>query len=80
MNIEEQNNEIITQLVTLNTSIKEQNTKMHILGTGVLNGIGFFIGSAILATIALGIFGPLVGKISWVKDNFSRGTTILQAR
>lgn len=80
MNIEEQNSEIITQLVALNTSIKEQNSRMHILGTGVIYGIGFFIGSAILATIALGIFGPMVGKISWVNDNFTRGTTILQAR
>lgn len=80
MNIEEQNEEIITQLKTLNSSIHRQNTKVHILSTGIIYGIGFFIGSAILATIALGILGPIIGKISWVGDNFEKGALILQPR
>ena len=64
MNIEEQNDEIIKQLVTLNSSIQKQNSRSYSFGTGVIYGIGFFIGSAIIATIALGILGPILGKIS----------------
>lgn len=80
MNIEEQNDEIIKQLITLNASIHRQNTKVHILSTGIIYGIGFFIGSAIIAAIALGILGPIIGKISWVGENFEKGTSILQPR
>ena len=79
MNIEEQNEEIIRQLKILNSSIKKQNSVMRTVGNGVIYGIGFFIGSAIIATIALGILGPIFGKIAWVGDNFEKGTSILQA-
>lgn len=80
MNIEEQNKKIIEQLEILNSGIKRQNSIRHIVTTGVIYGIGFFIGSAIIATIALGILGPIFGKISWVEENFERGTEILQSR
>jgi hypothetical protein len=80
MNIEEQNDEIIAQLKMLNSSIHKQNSKVHILSTGVIYGVGFFIGSAIIATIALGILGPIIGKISWVGENFEKGSSILQPR
>ena len=80
MHIEEQNEQIIEQLLILNTSIAKQNSKLHIIGTGIIYGIGFFIGSAILATIALGILGPILGKFSWVTDSFTKGTQILQTR
>lgn len=80
MHAEEQNEEIIQQLVILNVSIHKQNSKFHIMGNGVIHGIGFFIGSAIIATIALGVLGPIFGKISWVGDNFEKGTSILKAQ
>jgi hypothetical protein len=78
MNIEEQNDEIIKELKILNSSIHKQNSKMHIINTGVIYGVGFFIGSAIIATIALGFLGPIAGKISWVKEYFEIGTSILK--
>ena len=78
MTIEEQNTEIIAQLEILNASIKKQSSKIHIISTGVIYGIGFFIGSAIIATIALGILGPIFGKIAWVGDNFEKGTSMLK--
>lgn len=79
MNIEEQNNEIIAQLVTLNTSIKKNSSKVHVFGTGIVYGLGFFIGSAIIATITLGILGPIFGKIDWVGESFEKGTVLLQS-
>ncbi len=80
MNIEEQNAKIIEQLEILNSGIKRQNSIKHIVLTGIIYGVGFFIGSAIIATIALGFLGPIFGKISWVGENFERGASILQSR
>ncbi len=80
MNIEEQNEQIIKQLIVLNGSIRKQSSVMYNIRIGMIYGIGFFIGSAIIATIALGIFGPMLGKVSWIGDNFSKGNSILQAR
>ncbi len=78
MNEEEQNNDILKELKKLNSSIHKQNSKGHIFSSGIIHGLGFFIGSAILATIALGILGPIVGKISWVKEYFDKGVSIVQ--
>ena len=80
MNIEDQNDKIIKQLEILNAGIGRQNSTKHVIITGIIYGIGFFIGSAVLATLALGILGPIFGKISWVGENFDRGTSILQSR
>lgn len=80
MNIEDQNEKIIKQLEILNSSIERQNSIKHITTTGIIYGIAFFVGSAIIATIVLGILGPTVGKISWIGENFERGASILQSR
>lgn len=80
MNSEDQNNKIIKQLEILNSSMEHRNTIRYTITTGIIYGIGFFIGSAILATIALGILGPMVGKMSWIGENFERGASILQPR
>lgn len=77
MDTDEQRDRIIQQLESLNVKLARQLSLKQILVTGIIYGIGFFVGSAILATLALGIFGPIVGKISWVQDNFNRGSTIL---
>lgn len=57
---------------------KEKDTLWHTLLRGVVYGIGFFIGSAIVATILLGVVGPYFIDIPWVHDNFIRGTSILR--
>ncbi len=78
MDLENQRDKIIEQLEVLNIKIDLQNSIRHILKTGIIYGIGFFIGSAILATIALGVLGPLFGKIEWIRNNFEKGTSILR--
>lgn len=78
MEINEQRDKIIVQLELLNEKMTEQNSAKHFLVKGIIYGIGFFIGSAILATIALGILGPWFGKIGWVKDNYERGTSLVK--
>lgn len=78
MELENQRDKIIEQLEELNIKIEQQSTIKYLLTTGIIYGIGFFIGSAILATIVLGILGPIFGKIEWVKTNYEAGTSILK--
>lgn len=78
MEIENQRDKIIEQLEALNVKLAKQISIKNILFTGVIYGIGFFIGSAIIATIVLGMLGPMFGKIEWVKTNYETGTSILK--
>ena len=75
---EKQHNEVVRQLEELNLKVAEQNTIKRIFFTGIIYGVGFFIGSAILATIAFGVLSQLFGKIEWVHDNFERGTSLVK--
>ena len=71
--LEKQRSEIIEQLEIANRHLAKQNSLRQIFFVGIINGIGFFIGSAILATIVLGIFGPYVAHIPWVHDIYKAG-------
>ncbi len=75
MEIEEQRDKIIEQLEKLNGAMTKQNSVKHIFMTGIIYGIGLFIGSAVIATIAFGVLSPWVGKIDWVRDNYERGSS-----
>ncbi len=76
MEIEEQRDRIIEQLEMLNEKMDKQNSIKHIFTTGIIYGLGLFIGSAIIATIAFGILSPWVGQIDWIRDNFERGASL----
>lgn len=78
MELDNQRDKIIEQLEALNVKLAKQISIKNILFTGVIYGIGFFIGSAIIATIVLGMLGPVFGKIEWVKTNYETGTSILK--
>ena len=58
-----QNKQLISILEELSGRLQRQNSYTRVFLTGVLYGIGFFIGSAIIATIAIGLIRPWVGKI-----------------
>lgn len=45
---------------------------------GIVYGVGFFVGSAVIATIAFGILGPWVGQIPWVRNAFETGVSLLR--
>ena len=78
MELENQRDKIIEQLEALNAKLAKQISIKNVLFNGVIYGIGFFIGSAIIATIVLGVLGPVFGKIEWVKTNYETGTSILK--
>ncbi len=69
---------IIESLERLNTSIAKQNSIGHIFMIGIIYGVGFVVGSAIIATIALGIVGPIFGQIPWVHSTFQAGVSIIR--
>lgn len=75
-NIEDAQSKIIHQLEMVNEKLTKQNSIKHIFITGIVYGVGFFIGSAILATIALGILGPWLGKIEWVRETYETGASL----
>ncbi len=75
--IDETREKIIEQLELLNAKMERQHSFKHILATGIIYGIGFFIGSAILATITLGILSPWLAEIDWLRNIFERGASIV---
>ncbi len=56
----EQHQQIIDQLQGLNDKIARQNDWVHIFATALVYGVGFVIGSTILATIILGFALPAI--------------------
>ncbi|MDO8514161.1 MAG: hypothetical protein Q7S50_01295 [bacterium] len=68
---------IIEHLDLLNRQMAWQNSFWRMLAIGIVYGIGFFVGSAIIATIALGILGPWFAQIPWVRSAFETGISFL---
>lgn len=77
MALEDQRDTIIEQLEVLNKKVARQNSIGFIFMTGVIYGIGFVVGSAILATIALGILLPYTSNVPWIQSTFERGAAIM---
>lgn len=74
----EEHQEIVDHLVEINTQLARQNSLRRMFSIGIVYGIGFFLGSAIIATIALGIFGPWFAQIPWVRDAFVTGAAFVR--
>ena len=70
---------ILEQMEILTTDAVRRNSVKHFFFTGFIYGVGFFIGSAILATIVLGILSPWIAEIDWVRDNYERGESLKEA-
>ncbi len=74
----EKESEVIAHLETLNKQIALQNSLPRMFVVGIIYGVGFFVGSAVIATIAFGILGPIFGRIAWVHDAFVQGVNLLR--
>ncbi|OGG48488.1 hypothetical protein A3G63_01485 [Candidatus Kaiserbacteria bacterium RIFCSPLOWO2_12_FULL_52_8] len=68
---------IVELLEELNRQVAKQNSLGRMFWIGIIYGIGFFVGSAIIATIALGVFGPWFAEISWIRGAFETGASLL---
>lgn len=76
--LEDQRDKIIEHLEVLNKQVARQNSLLRMLIVGVVYGVGFFIGSAIVATIAFGILGPWFAQIDWIRNAFQTGLLLLR--
>ena len=65
-------------LERLSRQIEKQNSFWHMFIAGVIYGVGFFVGSAIIATIAFGLFGPWFGQFAWIRSAFETGVSLLR--
>jgi hypothetical protein len=75
---QDQMQKLIEHLDALNARLARQYSFRHMFASGVLYGIGFVVGSAIIATILLGIFGPYFAQIPWVRAAYEAGTQLMQ--
>lgn len=73
---EENEHEIKSLLEKINQELVLQNSFRRMFFIGVVYGIGFFAGSAVIATIALGYFGPWFAQIPWIRDAFVTGASL----
>lgn len=76
--LKDQHDKIIEHLDRLNTTVARQNSLSRMFFVGIMYGIGFFVGSAVIATIALGIFGPMFADIGWVRSAFETGISLVR--
>ena len=76
--MDEHGERIVEHLDMLNRKIAKQHSFFRIFLVGITYGIGFFLGSAIIATIALGVFGPWFADIPWIRNSFEAGAALLR--
>jgi hypothetical protein len=70
---------ITEKLDKLSVEVSKQHQSLgRMFVIGIVYGIGFFVGSAIIATILLGILGPLAGQVPWIHDAFETGLSLLK--
>ena len=74
----DQDNTIIGNLEKINRQLARQNSLSHMFMAGIIYGLGFFVGSAIIATIAFGILGPWFGQFQLIRDAFETGVSLLR--
>lgn len=75
---DEQYQGILAHLEAIRTELQHDHALVRLFARGVVYGIGFFLGSAIIATILLGIFGPWVAEIGWIRNAFVTGTSLVK--
>ncbi|MCF7816004.1 MAG: hypothetical protein K9M10_03900 [Candidatus Pacebacteria bacterium] len=78
MSVIKQKDKIVAQLELLNAEMIAQRSVRGVFLRGIIHGVGFFTGSAIIATIAFGLLSPFFGQIDWVRDNFERGSSLVK--
>ena len=75
----EQHREIIEQLRSLQETAEHQYSTRRIFLTGIIYGVGFVIGSVVIATIMIGLLMPYIKDVPWVQVGFERGAGLIRA-
>lgn len=72
-----QQEEVIEQLEKLNEETAKGNSLKQHFVVGIVYGVGFVVGSAIIATALIGLFGPYLIRIPVVHGVFEAGYGVL---
>jgi hypothetical protein len=70
--------ELIRHIDALTVQMEKRNSLWYTLLWGVFYGVGFVIGSVVLATILIGIFLPFVRTIPGIQQAFQSGVGVIQ--
>jgi hypothetical protein len=73
-----QHQQIIDQLEGLNEKLARQNHWGHIFATAIVYGVGFVIGSTILASILASIFLPVLERAPYMHAILPHPITAVQ--
>lgn len=73
--MESERDELKQQMAKLTAALEAQNSLLTALAKGIFYGFGFFIGSAILAAVGVGLFVHFIGVPSWAQDAFQAGSS-----
>lgn len=69
--------EVIEQLEKLNEETAKSHSLKRQFLVGVVYGVGFVVGSAIIASILIGLFTPLLSHVPIVQNFFNSGYRML---
>jgi hypothetical protein len=68
MSSEKQNDKLIENLEELNKKIELQNSLPRTLVIGIIHGVGFIVGTSILAALFIGTFVKFAGNMPIIED------------
>ena len=78
MDVKDEQGQLIEEMAELKEEVAQQNSLSWMFVRGMVYGVGFVIGSAIIATILIGLFSPWLADIPWVRDTFETGEALLR--
>ena len=73
-----QQDRMLLELQAINAALARQNSFRRSFLVGIVYGLGFVLGSAIIATFLIGFAAPFIASIPGVADLFSRGVSVLR--
>jgi hypothetical protein len=76
----EQHQQIIDELKGLNDKLGRQNSWRHVFAASLVYGVGFVIGSTILASILASMFLPILQKAPYMREFLSHPAPVQQAQ
>ena len=69
---------IVGRLDQVIGQLAKQNSFARMFVVGLCYGIGFAVGSAIIATLVIGVLAPFVAEIPGVREAFGAGVEVLR--
>lgn len=76
---EKKSEEVLEELQKLNQETAKGHSLRRTFLVGIVYGVGFVVGSVVVATILIGILGPVFLQIPIARDFFENGSQFIHA-